>query len=912
MTLLDCLHTFCGSCLKNWFTWQASNPSDSSRRSPFTCPACRAHVRDTRHDAKVTTLLDLFLQSNPSKAKPADERDDIAKEYKPGESVLPVINQAAPTSDDEADLRLLAEVREMSLRDTRGRNRNTNTGNSLSRMRHDHSPGDRAREQRLEDARRRRRAERHMNLPPQMRSDRDPSPQSRQVEHQSSLRSILSSTTQEPAIEEEILRQIAEEGLLDGIDLQSLTPRQEDELTERIAEAFRRRQQEQPTPRESRRSGNRRSEVNAERRTESRPSSSSGRTTRPVRRPPPSSSNLLRPTSPTTSSHRRSLSDQGTRRRRTSPTPTGNPSHSTDSLAQPTNRSSNANSRRRASNASLPPPAFTRGPNPAASTRRPGSAGERSGSRRRPTSRNVSDRQPVESPTSIVVSTPTGTQPTTPQIVENSTPTRDTSQTTRSRTQSAPQNTRADPRSQPQPLISRRRRPSISCERCEREGIDYEVHKYCSKCKDGNYSLCLRCFRLGRGCLHWFGFGDAALYFFEKKSQFSNSPASNREPPHFLHSRRYVHPSERMMQSAGQEPSALVGPDSSPQVHIGMFCDMCESFSDECFWKCSDCNDGEWGFCNRCVNRGKCCTHSLLPITRVRNDTSSQNSNLPGNAPLEATPPIGTQPAVPTFTEGYQSLTFSTKCNSCTYPIPPSSTRFHCSECNDGNYDLCINCYLKLGASGKISKDNGRNGWRRCLQGHRMIIVGFQDHEDGQRRVIVKGLVGGHAMTEESDPSSPTSPGNSSNTPMSPISDPDLALQRSKRQDTGRWTWSELSNSTSASNASISHRRRLNRSRHHMVSALGHSDPSSPVSNSSPTKSSLLPRFPPSGGIGLRFVANWSHYPEPEDKDEIMFPRGAEITEAENINDDWLWGYYAGQTGFFPGGHVIPIDEITM
>jgi hypothetical protein len=54
-------------------------------------------------------------------------------------------------------------------------------------------------------------------------------------------------------------------------------------------------------------------------------------------------------------------------------------------------------------------------------------------------------------------------------------------------------------------------------------------------------------------------------------------------------------------------------------------------------------------------------------------------------------------------------------------------------------------------------------------------------------------------------------------------------------------------------------------------------------------------------------VAVWGYYPGPEDTDEIMFPRGAEITEAENINDDWYFGCYAGQTGLFPGSHVMAI-----
>jgi hypothetical protein len=80
----------------------------------------------------------------------------------------------------------------------------------------------------------------------------------------------------------------------------------------------------------------------------------------------------------------------------------------------------------------------------------------------------------------------------------------------------------------------------------------------------------------------------------------------------------------------------------------------------------------------------------------------------------------------------------------------------------------------------------------------------------------------------------------------------------------------------------------------------------SPVNQQAPS----FRRFPPDGGVGLIVHALWSWYPEDEVEDELIFPRGAEITEAENINDDWFWGCYAGRTGLFPGAHVTVVSEV--
>jgi hypothetical protein len=244
----------------------------------------------------------------------------------------------------------------------------------------------------------------------------------------------------------------------------------------------------------------------------------------------------------------------------------------------------------------------------------------------------------------------------------------------------------------------------------------------------------------------------------------------------------------------------------------------------------------------------------------------------------------------------YQVLSFSTKCDLCTYPIPPSSTRFHCPQCHDGDYDICTNCYLKLVASGKISKDNGHNGWRRCINGHRMIVVGFEDHDDGQRRVVVRDLVGGHTFKDELGRRQGGTPSASS------MASPEIG--------SGDWSWKEGHNVK---------RKKAGRSRNPWPgdSTTDLSSPSSPASSPAGTQSSTASPssrrlgFPPDGGVGLVLCALWPYWPEDDVTDELSFPRGAEIAEAENINDEWYWGYYAGSTGLFPGAFCTIVREVS-
>ena len=133
LCLIDCLHSFCGSCLKVWFSSQykkAAQSRSSQISNPYTCPACRAMVKDARHNATINTLLEMFLAANPDRGKAAEEKEDIRKAYKPGEDILKKLDASRRHGDrrsrrteeaaEQAERWQLEQARERSLRDMRG------------------------------------------------------------------------------------------------------------------------------------------------------------------------------------------------------------------------------------------------------------------------------------------------------------------------------------------------------------------------------------------------------------------------------------------------------------------------------------------------------------------------------------------------------------------------------------------------------------------------------------------------------------------------------------------------------------------------------------------------------------------------------------------------------------------------
>ena len=762
---------------------------------------------------------------------------------------------------------MVEEVRELSLHDVGIRPgsyergvRNRNRDGSRDTREED------ARQQRRREQDRRRRADGHdtsaiRNHGPSSASDSRS--QARQIEHQSSLRSLLSSSDIDSSeMEEEILRQIMDEGLLDGIDLNNIDVSQEDELSERIADAYRRRhggnprsrntQAEEPRSTSTSRRAQTSEQAQPQRRHHRRTSSAADQVPRSSH-PPISRPHLLE-AYPIPQTQRRRTSSE--RRRQTSPAASTTATRvSSDTLRQVTQSATDLSTRTQSTVATRPRPAdlpLQSRRDTATEHRRP-----RAGSRdRTPQSPQPMSPRGIARPSNATVNGPVSEQLPTPTPATVSTPTAVRSPTTseepsHSRTSTVRDTSREIPSAAPRPSSSSSTpkaqpvlypEPSIRCNRCGKSNIEYELHLHCSTCNGGNYNICLRCYRSSRGCLYWYGFGLAASEHYLRQAPPAGYPP-NHPLPHQLQGHRFLRPISAISQHPTPEnrnPSRTTPEDPAKRLQSGVFCSKCSAFANECFWKCDDCNEGEWGFCNSCVNQSKCCTHSLLPVahrssvtSRTEGLSSPQQSDrslatsarprrIPANFHPSGIKPLDTE---------YIPLTFSPNCKICTYPIQPSNTRFHCPQCNEGDYDICTTCYLKLVATGKISKSNGDKGWRKCLEGHRMVVVGFEDSPLGQRRTIVRDRVGGNEKKK-------------------------LAQMMNMNVPMGK--------------------------------------------------------YPPDGGAGIRFFAVYSFWPQDGDDGDLAFPRGAEIREAEKYQGEWYVGCYAGSEGIFPLSYVEYRGMVTM
>lgn len=750
---------------------------------------------------------------------------------------------------------MLAEVREMSLRDMDGRapgSYERGTRHRTAGHRRDTSDNDR-------QTRRRQHAETSHQASPGGGTHRS-------IGHQSSLRSLMSnSEIGSSEMEEEILR-LVDEGWLDGIDLDSLDTSQVDALSERIADAYRRRHGHRSRAGAADDEQTRRPQDQSRRRSREPSSNRSNRSIGTTEqshhpsRPPVSRPRLLEAYPTGHGQQRRASSEQ---RRQTSPSPRSSAGRSPSASHQ---------AARSATDLTGAHPSPSLRPQPAELSNRNRRA-TNSDQRRRDRSRGEAES---ETPTRSVAAQPQQ-RPLLPSRASDPVSVNGVNHQMVSERGSNPPTPRGpldSPSTRehvPAPTLEHYTEPSIGCNRCNRENIEYDLHYNCSRCLDGNYNLCLQCYRMSRGCLHWYGFGYAALQRYQRDAK---NVSKQKDPslPHNLVGQQYERPEPSAIVSRRSETGLkIVNQNPSSRLRSGAFCASCFEFANQCFWKCGSCNEGEWGFCNRCVNQGRCCSHPLLPVIHgsLANAATSESFNsskvtsfipVPEHHSLSSPLFIGLSPA-----DQYAPLSLSTKCSICEYPIPPSSTRFHCPQCNDGDFNICTNSYLKLISDGRISVDNGDKGWRRCPSGHRMIVVGFEDSPAGQRRVIVKDLVGGHGLKND---------GNSA--------EPNMEQE---------WSWQD---------GQQRHVRTVSK----QVSGVNESQ------DAGPNAGLLLRKYPPSGGTGMRVLALWTYLPRDEAQDELSFPKGAEIHEVENINGDWFVGCYAGRSGLFPGNYVRVLNIV--
>jgi hypothetical protein len=876
-------------------------------------------VRDTRHNATVATLLEMFEAAYPEKMKEQQDREEMDAKYKPGEKVLRRVRErsAGERRAEEEERRLIAEVREMSLREAVGGGDRRRRGESRSQRRDDDDAGsgrerERARRRagepsgglRVESEDRRRRST--------SRRTGDESPgrrERRNIEHQSSIRSLISTEDNRNMSQNEVdreiedfARQIQEEGLLEGLDLDNLDLSNNDELSRKITEAYRRRQRQR-----SRHEGARRSNASAHSH-HSDPDNLSrlGVSSRQGRSRSSSQSRLPEDRSrqgtedrsrPPTSSGAAHLAVQQPRTRRR--TASGGRSATVPvGISQPEQRVAAARSQTDLSlrtNTSEVLPGRPAIANEGRSTSTPTvgtAAGALSDS---PTTQSIPfSARAAAASTGLGIYHPP--QPTTtaqhPPTAQSSISQQPTASATRPR----PADILVSPSfsSYPDPLspshspllpqTHKRTRsqlypePSITCKRCQRPHIEYNLHYNCGVCHGGAYNLCLDCYRRGKGCLHWFGFGYGAWRAWAAKAAASQNASGVELPkPHMLTANRYRRP--RVVPGGAEGRVTISNQDPELRLESGTFCMRCERWTTrEVHWRCEGCNEGDWGFCSDCVDTGRGCTHVLLPLTYVPSPERGNAGEEGGHGAATREPPSPRSPLAGggrvTLQSGSESaaigpfkpVVVASRCEVCRRDLLPREERLHCYACpsglsgesRPGELEICEGCYARLESEGRISPENGIKGWRRCLAGHRMAVLAYVEGKDGVlRRKVLKDWVGGRTLGFEEYAQ---------------------GLQVCYWMEDGQ---------------------RKERLVTRDVAATAEADVG--------VRTRWTDDFPPDGGSGGRAVARWAWYPAEGAEDELLFPKGAEIREIEDINRDWFHGVYMGAKGLFPAPYVFPL-----
>ncbi|PWW80266.1 hypothetical protein C7212DRAFT_273983 [Tuber magnatum] len=255
--------------------------------------------------------------------------------------------------------------------------------------------------------------------------------------------------------------------------------------------------------------------------------------------------------------------------------------------------------------------------------------------------------------------------------------------------------------------LSVAREPECHC--CSKS-LKFAVRGICATCEE---TFCTHCYRVNEGC-------------------GSSSPpnSSSSTLPHVvIFQKQRPHP---------QSP-----------ISIGLFCVTCESFCGEPnsseFWLCNSCHssgdDELWGYCSACVGRGNCCTHDLELYTKpLRHPMSA----LPQSTAMEILHRIqqhrrlvsqGNSPNTPQaliLALGYMRQSSRwVNCDFCNRRLPTDCAFLHCSVCQNGDMDICMQCYDVTRSDADLNSTTFK-----CPQGHDFSLL-TQSGNPGSRKIIL-------------------------------------------------------------------------------------------------------------------------------------------------------------------------------
>jgi hypothetical protein len=240
----------------------------------------------------------------------------------------------------------------------------------------------------------------------------------------------------------------------------------------------------------------------------------------------------------------------------------------------------------------------------------------------------------------------------------------------------------------------------ITCDACARN-INTAVHYECTICS--LYHLCAACYHSGMTC-----------------------PAR--------------HPMLAQKQQSGFP---------LPHLETGLFCNFCEEWVDapggnlftrgqnSYFWRCAGgCNAGNWHYCMRCVRLGNCCDHELKLYTNNRPPA-------PNNAIIRGPSQLLIQQNSSLEARGYtRHREYQVTCDRCSVNVLAAGAAgwYHCRECMDGEFDVCMNCSRWLATEGV------------CLRGHRMAIISQGSEGRGDMRTLLKPEIEAPELCGDAEP----------------------------------------------------------------------------------------------------------------------------------------------------------------